>query len=119
MQYGDFGAEDGSVRRSFAEGIRRTENHQSPPGFSQLPGQPRFRSLGILRATLGILVHSFWQFLLLPPRRAFTCVHMATLALEKFPTERAVDWDEQKQVFDVPDPYLLFYLRWSGRLREQ
>lgn len=48
-----------------------------------------------------------------------TCVHMAKLALEKFPNDRAVDWDEQKQVFDVPDPYLLFYLRWSGRLREQ
>lgn len=47
-----------------------------------------------------------------------TCLHMSKLALEKFPNERAVDWDEQKQVFDVPDPYLLFYLRWSGRLRE-
>lgn len=48
-----------------------------------------------------------------------TCLHMAKLALDKFPNERAVDWDEQKQVFDVPDPYLLFYLRWSGRLNEQ
>lgn len=47
-----------------------------------------------------------------------TCVHMAKLALEKFPSERAVDWDEQKQVFDIPDPYLLFYIRWSGRLKE-
>lgn len=47
-----------------------------------------------------------------------TCVHMAKLALEKFPNERAIDWDEQKQVLDIPDPYLLFYLRWSGRLSE-
>jgi hypothetical protein len=47
-----------------------------------------------------------------------TCLHMSKLAQEKFPAERAIDWDEQKQVFDVPDPYLLFYLRWSGRLRE-
>lgn len=47
-----------------------------------------------------------------------TCLHMSKLAQEKFPNERAVDWDEQKQVFDVPDPYLLFYLRWSNRLRE-
>jgi len=47
-----------------------------------------------------------------------TCLHMAKLAQEKFPSERAVDWDEQKQVFDIPDPYLLFYLRWSDRLRE-
>lgn len=48
-----------------------------------------------------------------------TCLHISKLALEKFPNERAVDWDEQKQVFDIPDPYLLFYLRWSGRLREE
>jgi len=47
-----------------------------------------------------------------------TCLHMAKLAQEKFPNERAIDWDEQKQVFDIPDPYLLFYLRWSDRLRE-
>ena len=49
---------------------------------------------------------------------AGTCLHMSKLAREKFPTERAVDWDEQKQILDIPDPYLLFYLRWSGRLRE-
>ena len=47
-----------------------------------------------------------------------TCLHMSRLALEKFPNERAIDWDEQKQIFDIPDPYLLFYLRWSGRLHE-
>ncbi len=47
-----------------------------------------------------------------------TCLHMSRLALEKFPRERAIDWDEQKQILDIPDPYLLFYLRWSGRLSE-
>jgi hypothetical protein len=47
-----------------------------------------------------------------------TCLHMSKLAVEKFPDERAIDWDEQKQILDVPDPYLLFYLRWSGRLNE-
>lgn len=47
-----------------------------------------------------------------------TCLHMSKLALEKFPDERALDWDEAKQVIDIPDPYLLFYLRWSGRLSE-
>ena len=47
-----------------------------------------------------------------------TCLHMGRLALEKFPNERAIDWDEQKQILDIPDPYLLFYLRWSGRLTE-
>jgi hypothetical protein len=47
-----------------------------------------------------------------------TCLHLARLAQDKFPNERAIDWDEQKQVIDIPDPYLLFYLRWSGRLAE-
>jgi hypothetical protein len=47
-----------------------------------------------------------------------TCLHMTKLAQEKFPNERAIDWDETKQVLDIPDPYLLFYLRWSGRLKE-
>jgi hypothetical protein len=47
-----------------------------------------------------------------------TCLHINRLALDKFPKERAIDWDEQKQILDLPDPYLLFYLRWSGRLME-
>ncbi len=47
-----------------------------------------------------------------------TCLHMGRLAQEKFPRERAIDWDEQKLILDIPDPYLLFYLRWSGRLSE-
>lgn len=47
-----------------------------------------------------------------------TCLHMSKLALEKFPNERAIDWDEQKLILDIPDPFLLFYLRWSGRLQE-
>jgi hypothetical protein len=47
-----------------------------------------------------------------------TCLHMSKLAIEKFPNERAIDWDEQKFVLDIPDPYFVFYLRWSGRLAE-
>ena len=47
-----------------------------------------------------------------------SCTHMSKLAQEKFPRERVLDWDEQKLVLDIPDPYLLFYLRWSGRLME-
>jgi hypothetical protein len=46
-----------------------------------------------------------------------TCVHMSRLAGEKLPQERALEWDESTQVFDVPDPYFLFYLRWSDRLK--
>ena len=47
-----------------------------------------------------------------------TCMQMSKLAKDNFPGERAIDWDEQKQVLDIPDPYLLFYLRWSDRLME-
>ena len=46
-----------------------------------------------------------------------TCLHMWKLADEKFPKEQTIDWDESKQVFDLPDPYFMFYLRWSGRLQ--
>jgi hypothetical protein len=47
-----------------------------------------------------------------------TCLHMSKIAQDKFPRERAIDWDENKQILDIPDPYLLYYLRWSGRLSE-
>lgn len=47
-----------------------------------------------------------------------SCSQMARLAIDNFPNERAIDWDEQKQVLDIPDPYLMFYLRWSERLME-
>lgn len=46
-----------------------------------------------------------------------SCEQMNKLAGEKFPTERVIEWDDQKQVFDVTDPYLIFYLRWSGLLK--
>jgi hypothetical protein len=48
-----------------------------------------------------------------------SCEHMSKLALDKFPKERVIDWDESKHFFDIPDPYLLFYLRWSGHLQEE
>ena len=41
---------------------------------------------------------------------------MSKLAQKKFPNERVIDWDEKKQFLELPDPYLLFYLRWSDRL---
>jgi len=46
-----------------------------------------------------------------------TCLHMSKLAEERFPAERTIDWDESKPVFDLPDPYFMFYLRWSRRLK--
>ena len=47
-----------------------------------------------------------------------SCLHMSKLAQDRFPAERVIDWDEQKQVLDIPNPYFLFYLRWSDRLRQ-
>jgi hypothetical protein len=44
---------------------------------------------------------------------------MDELIKDSFPNERALDWDEAKQHVYIPDPYLLFYLRWSGRLELQ
>jgi hypothetical protein len=44
------------------------------------------------------------------------CAHMAKLAGDQLPTASVLDWDEAKQVIDLPDPYFLFYLRWSDRL---
>jgi hypothetical protein len=46
-----------------------------------------------------------------------TCLHISRLAIEKFPLDRVVDWDEAMQVLDIPDPYFMFYLRWSGQLK--
>lgn len=47
-----------------------------------------------------------------------TCSQLAKLAQLHFPNERAIDWDENKQIIDIADPNFLFYLRWSGRLLE-
>jgi len=47
-----------------------------------------------------------------------SCAQMARLSVEKFPKERTIDWDSQKFVFDLPEPYLMFYLRWSDRVKK-
>jgi hypothetical protein len=48
-----------------------------------------------------------------------SCRQMSIISQDKFPRERPLDWDtERGGVLDLPDPYLLFYLRWSGRLLE-
>lgn len=41
--------------------------------------------------------------------------HMARIARDES-TMPVLDWDEGKGVLDIPDPYLVFYLRWSGHL---
>ncbi len=35
------------------------------------------------------------------------------------PTGPSLEWNEQDQVLVIPDPYLLFYLRWSGILERE
>ena len=55
-----------------------------------------------------------------PPGASITvcCAHMHELALKRFPGDRVIDWDEQKQILSIVEPYFLFYLRWSGKLEE-
>ncbi len=43
-------------------------------------------------------------------------VKMDELAKSQMPRERTIDWDEERQVLDIVDPYFLFYLRWSGEI---
>ncbi len=41
---------------------------------------------------------------------------MNALAVNQMPKERAIDWDEEREVLDIVDPYFLFYLRWTEKL---
>jgi uncharacterized protein (DUF3820 family) len=43
---------------------------------------------------------------------------MIKLARTKFPDEKAIDWNKEREILDIAEPYLLFYFRWSGRLKE-
>ncbi len=46
-----------------------------------------------------------------------TCLALSQIAgAFAAPTGPSLEWDEQEQVLVLPDPYLLFYLRWSGVL---
>lgn len=54
-----------------------------------------------------------------PPR-----THSITQALERmderiresYPESEYIEWDDQRLELEIPDPYLIFYLRWSKRL---
>jgi hypothetical protein len=49
-----------------------------------------------------------------------TCVALGQIAGGfAAPTGPSLEWDDQEQVLVVPDPYLLFYLRWSGILERE
>jgi hypothetical protein len=43
------------------------------------------------------------------------CGQIAKKALEMYPEQRVVEWEED-EIVEIEDPYFLFYLRWSGKL---
>lgn len=46
------------------------------------------------------------------------CQHAAAIANSSVGTGNIVEWDSENDVFDIRDPYFLFYLRWSDALDE-
>lgn len=42
-----------------------------------------------------------------------TCQQLAKVAQENRVESPVLEWDEEKSVLDIVDPYLLFYLRWN------
>lgn len=49
---------------------------------------------------------------------AFHILSIAQLCAKRCRERSVHPPQDAKQVLDIPDPYLLFYLRWSGRLLE-
>jgi hypothetical protein len=43
------------------------------------------------------------------------CTQLAKLALDMYPGQRVVEWDED-DILHIVDPYFLFSVRWSGKL---
>lgn len=41
---------------------------------------------------------------------------ISEMATSMYPNERVVEWDDNDSLFDIVDPYFLYYLRWSGRM---
>jgi hypothetical protein len=44
------------------------------------------------------------------------CKQISSIALEMYPEQRIIEWDEETDTLTVVDPYLLFYLRSSAKL---
>ncbi|CAN5739490.1 hypothetical protein BH11MYX2_BH11MYX2_40960 [soil metagenome] len=49
------------------------------------------------------------------------CMSFGQIAAQTYaaPSGPAIEWDDHDQVLVVSDPYLLFYLRWSGHLERE
>ncbi|WP_417740258.1 hypothetical protein [Rosistilla oblonga] len=45
------------------------------------------------------------------------CGQISKLAIDMYPDQRVVEWDPDETVLDIVDPYYLFYLRWSSKLK--
>ncbi|MEZ6039400.1 MAG: hypothetical protein R3C20_02765 [Planctomycetaceae bacterium] len=45
------------------------------------------------------------------------CSQISKLAIDMYPDQRVVEWDPDETVLDIVDPYFLFYLRWSSKLK--
>jgi hypothetical protein len=44
-----------------------------------------------------------------------SCVaNMCEIARVLEPDEQTIEWDPEQRVFTIVDPYLVFFLRWSG-----
>lgn len=39
---------------------------------------------------------------------------MDKIVLEKLGEDRVLEWDDEKMTLDIPDPYFLYFLRWSS-----
>lgn len=45
-----------------------------------------------------------------------TRAQIGKMALEMYPAQRVIEWDDADDLLDIIDSYSIFYLRWSGRL---
>lgn len=45
------------------------------------------------------------------------CGQISKLAIDMYPDQRVIEWDSDENVLDIVDPYFLFYLRWSSKLK--
>lgn len=46
------------------------------------------------------------------------CKNMNEIMVEELSKEQPLEWDEKKGRLTIPDPYLLFHLRWSNQLSQ-
>jgi hypothetical protein len=45
------------------------------------------------------------------------CLQIGKMADDMYPNQRVTEWSEEDYLLDIIDPYLLFYIRWSDKLR--